>query len=710
MSFNDGFNIRAVPWPQNTPVSGNSLVYDGTKWVAANVSSSGGGGSGDITAVNAGTNLTGGGDSGDVTVSLSSSVIGLTNLQTAVLTASNITGSELNIDHIDFATENATNPTFQTGRLYYDVDTLDLQYNTVVSGTSINLGQQLVVKVKNDTNTTINKGKLVRISGGLGNNPTIATASWENDANSANTLGMLMSTLDHNDFGYVLLNGILLGVNTDTYSAGQTLYLSSSGDYTNIKPVAPRHMVRIGEVVRVGNSEVGSVFVNVQNGYELDELHDVLFSSASNGDLLVWDDSVSLWKNGKTLSGSYVISGTLTASNVSSINYYVQNTSSNDQSVYIRRDQFNNMIFVDPNVGSKSLQTLSSFAPSFSFIAITSSAEVLVPASRNIRYDLLQYAGETASLKLSSPAQGTLNGDTITFDYATGGPEIINVYTDYAPIVIGTLLSDEQKTFTYRQGQGGWVQREVDTHQQVTTLTAGSNISGSAIEGNVTIALSSSVTGLTNLETTVLTASNVTGTIAEFTSVTASFSGSGNNITSITASNISNFTNDVRAQFSAGTNIKISSGQINSSPVIGPGQIVELSNTLFQNSGYTPGILSGSTPLAFGFFPVQNANFVINTGDMFGVGNSYRIRMIVRVTGAFNDGLHCMLRVVTIGVGEVGVPGLIDFGSGVLEIYSAVSNTLTASAQWQYFIPYFAAYNGGNGATLQDVTLYFEEV
>lgn len=710
MSFNDGFNIRSVPWPQNTPVSGNSLVYDGTKWIAANVSGSGGGGTGDITAVNAGTNLTGGGDSGDVTISLSSSVIGLTNLQTTRLTASNITGSELNIDYIDFVTGNVANPAFQTGRLYYDINTFDLQYNTFVSGTSINLGQQLVVKVKNNTNTTINKGKLVRISGGLGNNPTIATASWENDNNSANTLGMLMTTLVHNDFGYVLLNGVLLGVNTNTFSAGQTLYLSSSGDYTNIKPVAPKHIVRIGEVVRVGNSDVGSVFINVQNGYELDELHDVLITSASNGDLVTWDSENSLWKNTKILSGSYTVSGTLTASNVSSINYYVQNTSSSDQSVYIRRDEFNNMIFVDPNVGSKSLQTLSSFAPSYSFIPITSSAELLIPASRNIRYDLLQYAGATASLKLSSEVQGTLNGDTITFKYATGGPEIINVYTDYAPIIIGILSNGEQKTFVYKQGQGGWSQREVDTHQQVTTLTAGSNISGSATEGNVTIALSSSVTGLSNLETTALTASNVTGTVAQFTSITASFSGSGNNITNISASNISNFTNDVRAQFSAGTNIKISSGQINSSPVIGPGQIVQLSNTIFQNSGYTPGILSGSTPSTFGFYPVQNANFVINTGDMFGVGNSYRIRMIVRVTGAFNDGLHCMLRVVTIGTGEVGVPGLIDFGSGVLEIYSAVSNTLTASAQWEYFIPYFAAYNGGNGATLQDVTIYFEGV
>jgi hypothetical protein len=316
MSFNDGFNIRSVPWPPNTPVSGNSLVYNGTQWVAADVSGSGGGGgTGDITSVNAGTNLTGGGASGDVTISLSSSVAGLTNLQTTTLTASNITGSELNIDYIDFVTGNVANPAFQTGRLYYDINTADLQYNSIVNGVSMNLGQQLVVKVKNDINTTINKGKLVRIKGGLGINPTITTASWENDNNSANTLGMMMNTVAHNDFGYVILNGILSGVNTNGYTAGQTLYLSSSGDYTNIQPTAPRHTVRLGEVVTVGNINTGVVFISINNGYELDELHNVSSSAAVNGDLLAYDSSTSIWKNTKTLSGSYTVTGSITASN-----------------------------------------------------------------------------------------------------------------------------------------------------------------------------------------------------------------------------------------------------------------------------------------------------------------------------------------------------------------------------------------------------------
>lgn len=306
MSFNDGFNIKSVPWPPNTPVSGNSLVYNGTGWVAANISGSGGG-SGDITAVNAGTNLTGGGSSGDVTVSLSSSITGLTNVETTNLTGTHISGTDLKINYIDFNSSLGANPAFQTGRVYYDTDTGDLQYNTTVTNASINLGQQLVVKVKNNTNSTLNKGKLVRINGGVGNNPTIATASWENDNNSANTLGMLMQTLAHNDFGYVLLNGVIIGVDTNNFSAGQTLYLSSSGNYTNTASVAPKHTVRIGEVVRVGNSSVGSIFINIQNGYEIAELHDVSASSPANGDLLIYDSVNSLWKNSKTLTGSYTL-------------------------------------------------------------------------------------------------------------------------------------------------------------------------------------------------------------------------------------------------------------------------------------------------------------------------------------------------------------------------------------------------------------------
>lgn len=333
MSYNDGFNIKSVPQPRTPPASGSVLVFNGVEWVAGAVS-----GSviapGDITAVYAGTNLDGGGNLGDLTIYLKSDVSGLnslqssnitgssitssnilsTNIRATNLTASFITGTQLTVNYIDFNTGSAI-PAFKTARLYYNPDTADLEYDTDISSVTIQYGQQTVVKVKNENTQTINKGKLVRIVGGAGANPLIRTASWEDDDNSANTLGMVMQTVEPNGFTYVLLNGIIANISlpATTYSAGNILYLSSSGDYTNIKPVTPKHTVRLGEVVRA-QTNTGVAFINVTNGYELDELHDTLITTGTLGDLIVYDSTIPAWRNTKTLSGSYTVTGTLSAS------------------------------------------------------------------------------------------------------------------------------------------------------------------------------------------------------------------------------------------------------------------------------------------------------------------------------------------------------------------------------------------------------------
>jgi len=217
------------------------------------------------------------------------------------------------VDYIDFDTT-ATAPAYKAGRLYHNTDFYDLSFYTPVTDVKVNLGQQLVLRVRNGTASTIAKGKLVHITGGIGDNPLINTASWENDNNSANTLGMVVKDIASGDDGYVMLNGLITNVNTNPaiFTAGQIIYLSSSGDYTPNVPVQPNHNVRIGEVVRA-HASVGSIFINIDNGYEIDELHNVLITSASNGDLLTYNSSSALWTNTKSLSGSYTITGSLTA-------------------------------------------------------------------------------------------------------------------------------------------------------------------------------------------------------------------------------------------------------------------------------------------------------------------------------------------------------------------------------------------------------------
>jgi hypothetical protein len=134
---------------------------------------------------------------------------------------------------------------------------------------------------------------------------------------------MVSENILSGDEGFVFTSGIVNGLNTVGLTAGATLYLSSSGQYTQIPPVAPKHTVIIGFVERV-NAVVGSIFVKINNGYELGELHNVLTNGANYGDLLMY--SASIWTHSKQLSGSYGLTGSLQAT---SFTGSLQGTASN---------------------------------------------------------------------------------------------------------------------------------------------------------------------------------------------------------------------------------------------------------------------------------------------------------------------------------------------------------------------------------------------
>ena len=167
---------------------------------------------------------------------------------------------------------------------------------------------QTDVYCKNSSGYQIDKGMVVRITGSIGDNPLIVTASWGSEMGSANTLGIATETIANDAFGMVITEGVLLGVDTQGMTAGQLIYLGANGAFTTTVPTPPSHSVRLGEVLRV-QQNAGSIYVRVDNGAELEELHNVIDTStdASYGDLLV--KSGSLWKNSKQLTGPYAITG-----------------------------------------------------------------------------------------------------------------------------------------------------------------------------------------------------------------------------------------------------------------------------------------------------------------------------------------------------------------------------------------------------------------
>ena len=156
----------------------------------------------------------------------------------------------------------------------------------------------LVREVRNTTGATLTKGTIVYISGATGNKPTVSKAIATGDSTSAQTFGMCQANISNNSNGYVVCVGDITGLDTSAVSEGVQLYLSSTtaGTYTTTKQVAPAHLVYIGVVTRSHPTQ-GQIEVKIQNGYELDEIHDVLITSKANNDGLFYESSTSLWKN-----------------------------------------------------------------------------------------------------------------------------------------------------------------------------------------------------------------------------------------------------------------------------------------------------------------------------------------------------------------------------------------------------------------------------
>jgi hypothetical protein len=193
-------------------------------------------------------------------------------------------------------TGNPTAPTATFGDNDTSIATTAFVQAGLLGGTAN--ARNLEVEVRNQSGSTIPAGSIVYISGATGNLPLITLAQANNDANSAQTIGFVKTSISNNGTGYVIVRGVLEAINTSALTEGVQLYLSptTAGTWTTTKPSAPQHLVYVGIVIRSHPTQ-GTILVAVQNGYELHELHDVALASEANNDLLVYELSTDLWKN-----------------------------------------------------------------------------------------------------------------------------------------------------------------------------------------------------------------------------------------------------------------------------------------------------------------------------------------------------------------------------------------------------------------------------
>jgi|TARA_Y100000289_G_scaffold39202_1_gene38687 hypothetical protein len=172
-----------------------------------------------------------------------------------------ITNGTGNFSTIDFGPIIA--PAYQEGRLFYDSDNFTLSLYNDEADISLQVGQEEYLRVRNNTTGTISNGSAVLINGSQGTHPTIDLASADSEEH-AQVVGLATHDISSSSFGYVTTYGIVRGLNTTGYSAGDEIFLSTgSGALTSGTIDSPNYRVRIGHVLR---SHVNQGAILVQPG------------------------------------------------------------------------------------------------------------------------------------------------------------------------------------------------------------------------------------------------------------------------------------------------------------------------------------------------------------------------------------------------------------------------------------------------------------
>ena len=148
------------------------------------------------------------------------------------------------------------------------------EVNTTISGVLYSAQ----INIKNNNGSTIYKGQPVYVSSAAGTNILVKLASNSGEQTSSKTLGLVYQTsLAQNAQGTIVTEGLLQGFNTNAGEEGDPIWLGPTGSLIfglANKPYAPNHLVYLGVVTRK-HANQGEVFVKIQNGFELEELHNV---------------------------------------------------------------------------------------------------------------------------------------------------------------------------------------------------------------------------------------------------------------------------------------------------------------------------------------------------------------------------------------------------------------------------------------------------
>ena len=180
-----------------------------------------------------------------------------TNL-TGTETATNPTLDNTNWESSDIFDTNKPKPTYQEGKVFYDGNKKALSYYNDESDITVNIGQEVLFRIENQTGATIPNGTVIYPDG-----TTIIGLADAHAKEKSRIIAVTTHEMLNGEMGYATRLGQVGGLDTSLYSPGQIIYLGTNGQFTDVTPNDGGYAIIVGVVDTVDALE-GVITVDPQ--------------------------------------------------------------------------------------------------------------------------------------------------------------------------------------------------------------------------------------------------------------------------------------------------------------------------------------------------------------------------------------------------------------------------------------------------------------
>lgn len=203
----------------------------------------------------------------------------------------------INIGAIDFDLDHV--PAIESeGKTWWNTIDNTLNISTGL-GPVLQVGQEIHIKVYNNTGLQIDNGTAVYPTGAFNNFPTIGKAQTNTHENIEVDYGMTTMDIPDGSYGFVTWFGKVRGIDTSAFNIGDQVYISSTiaGAITNVRPLFPNYTIQIG-IVFIKDAINGEIFVTSR-----DSVNNTFDNS--------WDGAIRETFNFTTSSNGTIVTGSL---------------------------------------------------------------------------------------------------------------------------------------------------------------------------------------------------------------------------------------------------------------------------------------------------------------------------------------------------------------------------------------------------------------